>query len=330
MHRVTIVSGEPIRPKILLRRFKHRNTLLIMLQFQPAGFGQREIPTAFGVMAYYTPVAAPWRIVSDDKRQPLVFLHSLGGGSSAFEWSKVYPALATQYRVIAPDLIGWGQSSHPTKFYEVEDYLRLLTELLEAIDAPATVVASSLTAGLTVRLAIQRPDLVQRLFLVCPSGYGESGANYSQGIAAQVTSIPGLDRLVYALGAANEWAVRSFLEQVLFADRSRVTSEMVAAYLASAQQPNAEYAALSSLQGRLCFDLERYIEQLQTPTFIVWGEQSRFGRPELGQRFATLNPTAIQKVWTIAGVGVLPHLEMPAVVTGLLHEALHDDGIRIV
>jgi len=55
-----------------------------------------------------------------------------------------------------------------------------------------------------------------------------------------VISTPLLDRLIYALGAE---IVRNFLEQ--FAKSERVSQEMVEAYLASAQQPNAEYAALA-------------------------------------------------------------------------------------
>jgi len=46
-------------------------------------------------------------------------------------------------------------------------------------------------------------------------------------------------------------AVRNFLEQFLFAKSERVSQEMVDAYLASAQQPNAEYAALAFLRGDL-------------------------------------------------------------------------------
>lgn len=303
-----------------------------MLRFQPPGFGQRSIPTSLGVMAYYTPVAAPWRSsphdqqneqLTDGKPLPsLVFLHSLGGGSSAYEWSKVYPVFASSYRVVAPDLIGWGQSTHPVRSYRAEDYWMVMTELLEWLGEPVPIIASSLTAGLVIRLAIQRPELFQMLFLVCPSGYGESDTAYNRGIAAQLASTPGLDRLIYTFGAANEFAVRSFMETFLFADRSRITNEMVAAYLASAQQFNAEYAALASLRGDLCFDLERYIDQLQVPTFLVWGEKSRFGNVQLGKKLATLNPLAIKQVWTIADSGVLPHLEVPAVVSGLLKLAL--------
>jgi pimeloyl-ACP methyl ester carboxylesterase len=298
-----------------------------MLYFQPPGFGQQAIPlhgrnsaTSAGVLAYYTPTATFWQSAVD--LPPLIFLHSLGGGSSAYEWSKVYPAFAADHRVIAPDLLGWGQSTHPEIDYQVEDYLQVITQLIEQTAGQAIVVASSLTAALTIRLAIQRPDLFASLFLVSPSGYDDFGINYGRGIPARLAGIPGLDRLIYALGAANELAVRNFLEQFLFAEPSRLTQETVDAYLASAQQRNAEYAALSSLRGDLCFDLSLYIGQLQIPTTIVWGEKSRFGSPTVGQRLARLNPQAVKTFETIANVGVLPHLELPAVAIGLLQRHL--------
>ncbi len=300
-----------------------------MLSFQPPGFGQRVFQTSLGVMVYYTPIAPPWRdpdfqeLNKEFDLPPLLFLHSLGGGSSAYEWSKVYPAFAPAYRVIAPDLIGWGQSTHPVKDYQVEDYLRLFTELLEQINPPVPVVASSLTAGLIIRLAIQRPDLFQSLFLVAPSGYSDFGLDYGQGMAAKLAGIPQLDRLIYSLGAANEFAVRNFLEQFLFAERSRLTPETVAAYLASATQLNAEYAALASLRGDLCFDLSLYLDQLTVPTVMVWGEQAQFSRIDLGRRLAKLNPKAIKEFWAIPQAGVLPHLETPEIVTGLLFKMLN-------
>jgi pimeloyl-ACP methyl ester carboxylesterase len=303
-----------------------------MLQFQPPGFGQKVLTTSMGAMAYYTPIAPPWRSLQPASDAPdlppLVFLHSLGGGSSAYEWSKVYPAFAPHYRVIAPDLIGWGQSAHPVRTYQVEDYLMVLTELLESISSsdplgvasPVSVVASSLTAGITIRLAIQRPDLFKMLFLVSPAGYADFGADYGRNVAAQIAGIPGIDQLIYALGAGNELAVRNFLEQFLFAERSRLTQETVDAYLASATQLNAEYAALASLRGDLCFDLSLYMAQLTVPTAIAWGEKSRFGA-ETSARLAKLS-AAVQQVGAIPNVGVMPQLEMPAIVIGLLSRAL--------
>jgi pimeloyl-ACP methyl ester carboxylesterase len=271
-------------------------------------------------MVYYTPVAPPWTVATPKEELPtLVFLHNFGGGASAYEWSKVYPAFATTHRIIAPDLIGWGQSAHPIRDYQVSDYLTTLTEfLLEVADSPVMVVASSLTGGIVVRLAIERPELFKALFLVCPSGFDDFGQGAGRRLPINIVRTPFLSSLIYSLGATNEVAVRNFLEQFLFAKRDRITEEMVAAYLASAQQPNGEYAALSFLRGDLYFDLPLYIDQLTVPTVIFWGEEAQFTRVDLGRRLARLNLQAVRGFEVIAETGVLPHLEQPAVVIGLL------------
>ena len=296
-----------------------------MLQFHPPGFGQKVVNTSLGSMVYYTPVAPPWLVAATQEEElpPLVFLHNFGGGASAYEWSKVYPAFATTYRVIAPDLIGWGQSAHPIRDYQVSDYLTTLGEFLSQVaDSPVPVVASSLTAGLTVRLAIERPELFKALFLVCPSGFDDFGQGSGRRLPLSIVRTPLLSSLIYSLGATNDVAVRNFLVQFLFAKPERVSEEMVAAYLASAQQPNAEYAALAFLRGDLYFDLPLYIDQLTVPTVIFWGAEAQFTRQDLGRRLARLNPEAVKDFHVIADTGVLPHLEQPEVVIGLLQRYL--------
>lgn len=300
-----------------------------MLQFQPPGFGQKVINTSLGAMVYYTQVAAPWLVGGmhasplQVELPPLIFLHSFGGGASAYEWSKVYPAFAVDRRVLAPDLIGWGQSAHPVRDYQIADYLKTIAEFIQqTCSHPVTVVASSLTAALTIRLAIQQPDLFQALFLVCPSGFDDFGQGAGRRLPLQLIRTPLLDRSIYALGAENEVAVRNFLMRFLFAKPERVSEEMVQAYLASAQQPNAEYAALAFLRGDLYFDLALYLPQLTVPTVMLWGEQAQFTSVNLGRRLAQLNPQAIRGFEAIADVGVLSYLEMPEVVIGLLQKYL--------
>lgn len=298
-----------------------------MLQFQPPGFGKSAIATSLGTMFYYTPVAAPWLRIPSSPLPPLIFLHNFGGGASAYEWSKVYPAFANNYQVLAPDLIGWGESDHPIREYQITDYIKTIAEFIQqTCDSPATVVASSLTAALTVRLAIQQPDLFQALFLVCPSGFDDFGQGAGRRLPLQVISTPLLDRLIYALGAENEAAVRNFLMRFLFAKPERVSQEMVEAYLASAQQPNAAYAALAFLRGDLYFDLALYLPQLTIPTVMLWGEQAQFTSINLGRRLAGLNPQAIRAIEAIADAGVLPHLETPEIVIGLLYRYLVAGG----
>jgi len=290
-----------------------------MLQFQPPGFGHQVIHTSLGRMIYYTQTTAPWSIANISDLPPLIFLHNFGGGASAYEWSKIYPAFAATHRILAPDLIGWGESAHPIRDYQISDYLQIISEFItQTCSSPVTVVASSLTAAFVIRLAIQQPDLFKTLFLVCPSGFNDFGQGAGRRLPLQVINTPLLDNLIYALGAENEVAVRNFLQSFLFYKPQRVTQEMVLAYLNSAQQTNAKYSALAFLRGDLYFDLSLYIQQLIVPTAILWGEKAQFTGVELAKQFVNLNPVAIRDFQIIADAGVLPHLEVPEVVCGLL------------
>ncbi|MBD2491540.1 alpha/beta fold hydrolase [Aulosira sp. FACHB-615] len=293
--------------------------------FQPQGFEQRSITTSLGRIVYYTSVGSFWQgsAIAEPTKETLVFLHGFGGGSSAYEWSKVYPAFASEYRILAPDLIGWGKSEHPARNYQIDDYLTTIREFLQQTCTEAvTVIASSLTAALTIRVAIAHPELFKSLILTTPAGLSDFGGDYSRSFFAQLVSVPIIDRLLYSTGIATEAGIRSFLEQRQFAQANRVYQEIVQAYLQSAQQPNAEYAALSFVRGDLCFDLSLDIEKLTTPTAIIWGEKSQFTGPEIGRRLAEKNPQAIRVFQQLEDVGLTPQLELPAVTIGLIRQFL--------
>ncbi len=291
--------------------------------FLPPGFNQHAIVTTLGTMVYYTADAPPWTEVDRDSLPTLVFLHGFGGGSSAYEWSKVYPAFASDYRILAPDLIGWGRSDHPERQYQVEDYITTIIEFLEQTCKGAVpVVASSLTAAIVIRAAIARPELFQSLILTTPAGLSDFSEDYTRSFFAQLVSTPVLDRLLYSTGIATSWGIRNFLEQRQFAQPDRIFPEIVEAYLESAQQPNAEYAALSFVRGDLSFDLSLYISQLTVPATMLWGKRSQFTGPDIGRRLAALNPHAIRELYVLDDVGLTPQLELPAVTIALVRRSL--------
>jgi pimeloyl-ACP methyl ester carboxylesterase len=295
---------------------------------EPIGVQLKSIVTSLGKMVYYTPTKPPWEEEADvnsDRKPTLIFLHGFGGGSSAYEWSKVYPAFAPDYRVLAPDLIGWGRSAHPERNYLISDYINTIIEFIEkTCDEPAAIVASSLTAAFTIRAAIERPELFKCLILTTPAGLSDFGEDYTNSFFAQVIKLPMLDRFIYSTGVATETGIRSFLENRQFARKERVYQEIVDAYLRSAREPNAEYAALSFVRGDLCFDLSLYIPKLTIPTAIIWGRQSEFTSPEIGRKLAALNPEAIKIFLQLDDVGLTPQLELPGVTIGLIRKFLQE------
>lgn len=291
--------------------------------FIPPGFQQNSTQTSLGKIVYYTNSHEPWHDLTINSQETLVFLHGFGGGSSAYEWSNVYPAFAAEYRILAPDLLGWGRSDHPKRNYRIDDYLTTIQEFLtNTCTAPVTVIASALTTAFTIRVAIARPDLFKSMILTTAAGLNELDNRYQDQFFPKLAATPIIDRLLYSTGVANSFGIRSFLEQRQFAHKERVYPELVEAYLQSAQQPDSDYAALSFVRGDLCFDLTQYITQLTVPTALIWGRQSDYTGPQIGRRLQQLNPQAIQIMYQLDDVGFTPQLELPAVTIGLIRKFL--------
>lgn len=302
--------------------------------FVPLGFSDRSVMTTLGRVVYYTAQGEPWqsrdsefqKTSQENPQETLVFLHGFGGGSSAYEWSKVYPAFAAEYRILAPDLIGWGRSDHPARSYRPEDYVAVITQFIEqTCSGPTAVIASSLTAAFTIRAAVSRPELFKSLIVTTAAGLAEFGEDYRDSGFAQFTrwaDLPMVNQILYGAGVANSLGIRGFLEQRQFAKADRISAEIVEAYLQSAQQKNAEYAALSFVRGDLCFDLSQYITHLTVPTAMLWGKGAEFADPSIGHRLAAMNPQAIPIFYQIDDVGLTPQLELPAVTTGLIRKFL--------
>lgn len=294
--------------------------LLAAAMFKIPFVDEKSVTTTLGRMVYYIPTLPDGAVNAPlESRETLVFLHGFGGGSSAFEWSKVFPAFAGEYRVLAPDLIGWGHSAHLERDYTVDDYLGSIPEFIRATcEGPVTVVASALTAAFVVRIAIASPDLFKSLILMTPAGLSDFGNDYTRSPFAQIVSTPVLDKLLYSGAIATRFGIENFLKNRQFADPSRISDDIVEAYLQSAQQPHAEYTALSFVRGDLCFDLADYIGQLTVPTTLLWGEKASFTGPALGRKLAQKNPDAIKLFEVISSTGLTPQLELPAVTIGMI------------
>jgi pimeloyl-ACP methyl ester carboxylesterase len=297
----------------------------------PLGFVTKSANTRLGKMVYDTaspetflpPEIAPAPADAPPNPLTMVFLHGFGGGSSAYEWSRVYPAFANEYQILAPDLIGWGRSEHPVRNYVATDYVDTIEDFLQqTLTEPAIVVASSLTAAFTIRVAIAQPQLFRALILTSPAGLSDFGDDYSRSFFAQLVSTPILGEALYRFGIATSNGIRNFMEQRQFAHARRVCPEMVEAYLLSAQQTNAEYSALAFVRGDLCFDLADYIDQLTIPTAILWGRQAQFTGPDIGRQLAKRNPSAIRVFQQLEQVGLTPQLELPEVTIGLIRRYL--------
>src|SRR4051794_41274775 len=97
--------------------------------------------------------------------------------NSSRHWEAVALRLADRYQVIAPDLIGHGDSARPRGDYSLGAHAASIRDLLAAIGADrATVVGHSLGGGVAMQFFYQFPQRVDRLVLVSSGGLGREGS----------------------------------------------------------------------------------------------------------------------------------------------------------
>lgn len=99
----------------------------------------------------------------------LLLIHGIGDNSTT--WNTVQAKLAQRFTVIAPDLLGHGQSDKPRADYSVAGYANGMRDLLSVLDIErVTIVGHSLGGGVAMQFAYQFPHLVDRLILVSSGG----------------------------------------------------------------------------------------------------------------------------------------------------------------
>jgi len=277
-------------------------------------FRTKALHTSLGQVVYHESGSGP----------ALVFVHGICAGASSYEWSKVYPEFANSQRVLAPDLIGFGESARPDASLTASDYARSLAEFIRGTcDGPAAVVASGLGAGLAVLLATQHPEVVRQLVLWMPAGFGQGGSR-AVPLGKRLASLsPLIHRFFYRNYESSRAAVQAWLAAYGFRDPAKIPDETADVYATCAQQYGAEHAIRNYYAGRLDVDLDQRFPMLSQPVSILWPEQPQ-GFPA---RLQALAPG----VRLIAGprLSQLAALEGPSEIAAMLEEEL-DPGPRLV
>ena len=125
----------------------------------------------------------------------LMLAHGITGTSAT--WERVLPALAKRFTVIAPDLIGHGESAKPRGDYSLGAYASGLRDILVALGHDrATFVGHSLGGGVAMQLAYQFPERCERLVLVSSGGLGRE-----LGLALRAATLPGSEWVIPLLAS---------------------------------------------------------------------------------------------------------------------------------
>ena len=197
----------------------------------------------------------------------VVFIHGSGPGASGISnfRGNAQAFADAGYRVLLPDLIGYGASSKPDGIdYTLALFTDTLKEALKAHGVErATLVGNSLGGGIAIQMALDDPGFVERLVLMAPGCIEELPV---------YLAMPGIANMRSAFGSPDfSLADQRRLGESLVFDPVHITDALVAERYAVARvQPKDVIARMRTpnLQPRL--------GELKMPILVFWGSEERF------------------------------------------------------
>ncbi len=237
---------------------------------------------------------------------PLILIHGLA--ASIEIWDRIIPTLAKHFRVIAFDLMGYGQADRPDAAYDAPIFVEQLKGLMDALSFErAHLVGSSLGASLIVRFSEGNLHRIDRAVLAAPGGFGRG--------VHPILRIPTLPIIGYQMGRplkpTNIVAVK-----LAMADQRNATSDLISIadrYSKMAGGHRAFVRTLKAVIGPLGVkdrdSFEAQAHRLNRPTLVVWGKQDRLFSCRQSDRAMEVLPNATRLM--LDQCGHYPQWEKP-------------------
>jgi 4,5:9,10-diseco-3-hydroxy-5,9,17-trioxoandrosta-1(10),2-diene-4-oate hydrolase len=227
---------------------------------------------------------------------PVVMLHGGGPGASGVSnYSRNIDSLAEHFRVIVPDLPGYGRSAKGVDQSDPFGYLAdMIRGLLDELGVgTACLVGNSYGGAAALRLALDTPQRVGKLVLMGPGGIGTTRGAPTAGLKSLLA--------YYGGDGPSRDKLETFIRNYLVYEGACVPDSLIdTRYAASvdpevvADPPLRRPSGPSALRTLWRMDLTRdkRLKRLQTPTLVLWGRDDKVNRPSGGPMLANLMPNA--------------------------------------
>jgi len=257
--------------------------------------------------------------------ETLLLIHGMAGSSAT--WRAVIPELAKRYRVVAPDLLGHGESAKPRGDYSLGAFAAWLRDLLDELGIRrATVVGQSLGGGVAMQFTYQHRDYCERLVLISSGGLGPD-LNW----ILRILSAPGAELVLPVVAPQPVLSLGNKLGSWLASAgvKSPRAGEMWSAYCSLSDRPTRQ-AFLRTLRsvvdyrGQAVSALGKIHVSYGLPTLLIWGEQDRI--IPVAHGYAAHEAVPGSRLEVLAGVGHFPHVEAPTAVVDILDDFITTTG----
>jgi pimeloyl-ACP methyl ester carboxylesterase len=240
----------------------------------------------------------------------ILLVHGIAGSSRT--WDEVLPLLARDHTVIAPDLIGHGESAKPPGDYSLGAHASALRDLLSVLDLErVTVVGQSFGGGVAMQFSYQFPENCDRLVLV-----GSGGLGREVSWVLRMLTLPGLE---YALPVLFPSFVRDLGNDLMglfhragFRHARAVESWRAYASLTEADNRMAFVRTLRSVVdpgGQSVNAMDRIYLAARMPSLIVWGDRDNI--IPVSHAHAAHAAMAGSRLEIMEGAGHFCHVEEP-------------------
>jgi pimeloyl-ACP methyl ester carboxylesterase len=249
----------------------------------------------------------------------LLLIHGMASSSEA--WRELIPRLAKNYRVVAPDLLGHGQSTKPRGDYSLGAFAVWLRDLLDELGiARATIVGHSLGGGVAMQFIYQHPDYCERVILISSGGLGPD-----VGWILRLLSAPGAEFVLPIIAPSPVLKVGNKIGSWFTSTGMRAprASEIWRSYSSFSDAPTRD-AFLRTLRsvvdyrGQAVSALNRLHVRSELPTLAIWGEDDEIIPVEHGHAAQAARPGSRLEV--LPGVGHFAHVEAPNEVAGIIDD----------
>jgi pimeloyl-ACP methyl ester carboxylesterase len=241
----------------------------------------------------------------------LLLVHGMGGSSNT--WSGVIPLLAKKYRVIAPDLLGHGESDKPRGDYSVGAFAVLLRDLLDALDVPrVTVIGHSLGGGIAMQFAYQHRQYCERIVLISSGGFGDD-----VGRALRLLSLPGSE-LVLPVIASRPAVLAGNALRALMGSSDRFKARPSLSNRDHRQAFLRTLRSVVDFRGQAVSALNRLCLHGFLPALIISGDQDRVIPVEHARAAHRTLPNS--RLHIMSGVQHHPPTERPDTVARLIDD----------
>jgi pimeloyl-ACP methyl ester carboxylesterase len=248
------------------------------------------------------------RVTEQGSGPSLLLLHGLFMDHST--WDAVVDALASRYRVVAPDLPGFGQSEKPpeSRFpYGINTFSDAVLDLYAGLElGRAALVGHALGGAVAITLAARHPELISRLVLVDALCYPAR-----PDLAHRVALAP----LIGGFAFKQLWGkstFKAYFKESYLSRDARIPSARLDHYYESFNTPAARASALATLRAtRDTRAVVAHIARISMPTLVLWGRDDTLYPAALGQRMSReIRDAGFQ----LLGAGHVPHEEQPGEV----------------